>query len=235
MCGRIGQYLPSSYLEQFFHIDRFADNVPENYNLAPTETAMVVRIDPATGKRAIAVMKWGLVPFFSKTGRMDYATFNARCEGVEKAASFRAAYKSRRCIVPADLYYEWKPLDDSKKPAKQAYAVARADGEPLLLAGLWETWKAPASAPADGPESQPLRSFTILTAASTPGSRMAALHSRMPVILAPDTVDLWLGEREGDLAGLMKPCPDEWLKMWKVGSRVGNPRNKERSLIDEVA
>lgn len=230
MCGRIGQYLPSSYLEQFFHIDRFADNVPANYNLAPTETAMVVRIDPATGKRGITVMKWGLVPFFSKTGKMEYATFNARCEGVEKAASFRAAYKSRRCIVPADLYYEWKALDDSKKPAKQPYAIARADGEPLLLAGLWESWKPPA-----GAEGEAVRSFTILTTPSAPGSKMAELHPRMPMILSPDAVDLWLGEREGDLPGLMKPCPDEWLKMWKVGSAVGNVRNKDRSLIDEVA
>lgn len=231
MCGRIGQYLPSSYLEQFFHIDRFADNVPANYNLAPTESAMIVRIDPATGKRAISVMKWGLVPFFSKTGKMDYATFNARCEGVEKAASFRAAYKSRRCIVPADLYYEWKPLDDSKKPAKQAYAIARADGAPMLLAGLWESWKPPEG----DSEREPVRSFTIVTTASRPGSTMAALHSRMPVILAPEDVDLWLGEREGDLPGLMKPCPDDWLKLWKVSSRVGSPRNKERSLIEEVA
>ena len=230
MCGRIAQYLPSSWLEAFFHVEeRLLDNVRANYNAAPTQTCLVVRVNPETGKRAIGLMKWGLVPAWSKTGKMDYATFNAKCEGVEKAASFRSAYKSRRCIVPADLYYEWKKLDESKKPAKQPYAVARADGQPLFLAGLWETWK-PAGGEGGG---EPLRSFTILT--TTPNKRMAALHHRMPVILSPDDVALWLGEVEGDLPGLMKPCPDDWLRMWKVDSRVGNVKYNEAELIEEVA
>ena len=148
---------------------------------------------------------------------------------MEKAASFRSAYKSRRCIVPADLYYEWKKLDDSKKPAKQPYAIARSDGQPLFLAGLWETWK---SAGGEG-GGEPLRSFTILT--TTPNKTMAQLHHRMPVILSPDDVALWLGEKEGDLPGLMKPCPDAWLRMWKVDNRVGSVKNNDAELIAEVA
>lgn len=225
MCGRIGQYLPASWLEAFFKIDeRFLENSRPNYNAAPTQDLLVVGVNPASGKRAISRMKWGLIPPWSKTGKMDYATFNAKCETVETAASFQASYKSRRGIVPADIYYEWRKLDDSKKPAKQPYAVARADGEPLFLAGLWETWK-----PAEG---DPVRSFTIMT--TTPNPTMEFLHHRMPVILDPDRVPLWLGEVDGDHSALMRPCPDDWLKMWKVDSRVGNIRNNDATLVEPV-
>lgn len=227
MCGRIGQYLPASYLEAFFRIDqRFRENRPPDYNAPPTRDLMVVRIDPETGKRAITVMKWGLVPFFSKTGKMDYATFNAKCEGVEKAASFRGPFKSRRCIVPADLYYEWKKLGPKPKDPRQPYAIARADGNPLCLAGLWEAWR--------GGEGAALLSFTILTTAPLPGSRMLELHHRIPVVLAPDAVPAWLGEEQGDLTSLLQPCPDDWLKLWKVSDRVGSVKNNDRALIEEV-
>lgn len=227
MCGRIGQYLPASYLEKFFRIDeRFLDNNPENYNLAPTQTAVVVRFDPATGKRALARMKWGLVPSWSKSGKMDYSTFNAKSEGVEKAASFRAAFKARRCVVPVSNFYEWKKLTLEAKAAKQAYAIARADREPLCLAGLWEVWKGSA-------EEGPITTFTILT--TTPNPKMADLHNRMPVILSPEAVSTWLGEKAGDMAALLAPCPSEWLRVWKVGARVGNVRNNDPALLDEVA
>jgi putative SOS response-associated peptidase YedK len=227
MCGRIGQYLPSAYLEAFFRIDqRFLENREAYYNAPPTTDLMVVRIDPATGKRAIAVMKWGLVPWFSKTGKMDYSTFNAKCEGVEKAASFREPFKARRCIVPADLYYEWKKLGPTPKNGKQPYAVARADGTPLLFAGLWDAWKSP--------EGNRLLSFTILTTAPLAGSKMSELHNRIPVVLAAESVPVWLGEEPGGLAPLMRPCPDEWLRMWKVSARVGNVKNNDATLIEEV-
>lgn len=229
MCGRIGQYLPSSYLEAFFRIDpKFVENRAPDYNAPPTRDLMVVRIDPETGKRAIAVMKWGLVPFFSKTGKMDYSTFNAKCEGVEKAASFRGPFKSRRCIVPADLYYEWKKLGPGPKDPKQPYAISRADGEPLCLAGLWDLWKG-------GEGASSVLSFTVLTTAPQPSSKMRELHHRIPVILAPDAVPTWLGEEPGDFASLMmQPCPDEWLKLWKVSDRVGSVKNNDASLIEEV-
>jgi putative SOS response-associated peptidase YedK len=142
MCARIGVYLPASWLEKFFMIEEhLPDNVPENYNLGPMQDTMIVRIDPDTGRRALTMMRWGLVPPWSRTGKMDFKTINARSETVAKAAIFRDAYKARRCIVPADNYYEWKKLDDPPRPAKQPYAIARADGLPLFLAGLWETWR----------------------------------------------------------------------------------------------
>jgi len=227
MCGRIGQYLPASWLEAFFKIDtRFVENREPLYNAPPTSDLMVVRIDPKTGKRVITTMKWGLVPFFSKTGKMDYSTFNAKCEGVEKAASFREPFKSRRCIVPADLYYEWRKLGPTPKDGKQPYAVARADGAPLLMAGLWDAWK--------GNEGVWLLSFTVLTTAPLPDSKMSELHHRIPVVLSPEAVPTWLGEEPGDLEPLMSPCPDEWLKMWKVSARVGNVKNTDARLIEEV-
>jgi putative SOS response-associated peptidase YedK len=117
------------------------ENMRETYNLGPAQHTMVVRIDPHTGKRALTMTKWGLVPPWSKTGKMEYSTIIAKSENVEKAATFRDAFKARRCFVPADNTHEWKKLDDSPKPAKQPYAIARADGLPLFLAGLWETWR----------------------------------------------------------------------------------------------
>src|SRR5690242_3922947 len=199
MCARIGVYLPASWLEKFFMIEEhLPDNVPENYNLGPMQDTMIVRIDPDTGRRALTMMHWGLVPPWSRTGKMDSKTINARSETVATAPIFRDAYKARRCIVPADNYYEWKKLDDSPKPAKQPYAIARADGLPLFLAGLWETWR--------GGEGKKLRTFTVLTTAPMPGSKMSALHERMPVVLSPADTDLWLGERQGDVAALMKPA-----------------------------
>src|SRR5205085_12147717 len=107
---------------------------------------------------------------------------------------------------------------------KQPYAIARADGQPLSLAGLWDGWK--------DAEGKWLHTFTILT--TTPNSVMAEIHSRMPVILDAKDYAVWLGEAEGDAAALMKPCPAEWLKTWKVSTRVGSFKNNDAELLDPV-
>lgn len=224
MCGRFAQRLPSHLLMNLYETRPFMANVPPNYNVAPTQTAMVVRAATEDLDREIALPKWGLIPWFSETGKMDKPTFNARCETVASSPMFREAYKSRRCIVPADAFYEWKKLGEGPKPLKQPYAIGRADGEPLVLAGLWETWK-----PKDGGE--PVRSFTIIT--TTANATMAEIYNRMPVILAPDDVPVWLGEERGDPSALMRPCPAEWLKVWKVSARVGNVKNNDEGLLDE--
>lgn len=222
MCGRFAQRLPSSRLVDMYKTSPVLVNVQPNYNVAPTQTAMVVRADPDKKERETALMKWGLVPWFSKTGKMEWSTFNAKCETAASSPSYREAFKSRRCIVPADAFYEWKKLDSGPKPAKQPYAIGRADGEPLSFAGLWERWKQP-----DGGS---LHTFTILT--TKPNEAMADIHNRMPVILAPQDFPVWLGEAPGDPAALLKPCPAEWLTMWKVDARVGNVRNNDERLLE---
>ena len=221
MCGRFAQKLPSHMLLDMYRIIPFESNTQPNYNVAPTDPAIVVRANPKTGQREAELMKWGLVPSWSKTGKMDFSSINAKCETAATSATYRNAFKSRRCIVPADAFYEWKKLDAK---TRQPYAIGRADGQPLSLAGLWEGWK--------NPEGKWLHTFTILT--TTPNSLLAEIHNRMPVILDEKDYAVWLGEADGDAAALMTPCPVEWLKVWKVSARVGNVRNKDADLLDPV-
>ena len=222
MCGRFAQRKPSHELLNVAKVMvPFAPNVPPNYNVAPTDPAIVITVNPATRQREGEVMRWGLVPSWSKSGKMDFKSINAKCETAATSATFRNAFKSRRLLVPVDAYYEWKKLDAK---TKQPYAIGRADGRPLTLAGLWEGWK--------NAEGKWLHTFTILT--TTPNSVMAEIHDRMPVILEEKDYAVWLGEAEGDPAALLKPCPAEWLKVWKVSARVGNVRNNDEALLDPV-
>ncbi|HSI01230.1 MAG TPA: SOS response-associated peptidase [Reyranella sp.] len=221
MCGRFAQKLPSHMLLDMYRIIPFESNTAPNYNVAPTDPAIVVRANPKTKQREAELMKWGLIPSWSKTGKMEAPTFNARCETAASAAVFRNAFKSRRCIVPADAFYEWKKLDAK---TRQPYAIGRADGRPLSLAGLWEGWK--------DAEGKWLHSFTILT--TSPNSLLAEVHNRMPVILDEKDHAVWLGEAEGDATALMAPCPAEWLRIWKVSARVGSVKNNDADLLEPV-
>ena len=224
MCGRFAQRLPSSRLVDMYRTLPLLANVGPNHNVAPTPTAMVVSAEPEKAERRLSLMKWGLVPSWSKSGKMDFATINAKCETAATSATYRSAFRTRRCIVPADAFYEWKKLGDGPKSPKQPYAIARADGEPLWLAGMWEGWKQP--------DDEWLRTCTIIT--TTPNGTMANIHSRMPVVLAPEDWPVWLGEREGDHAALLKPCPAEWLRVWKVSARVGSVKNNDEQLLEPV-
>jgi putative SOS response-associated peptidase YedK len=221
MCGRFAQKLPSHMLLDMYRIIPFESNAAPSYNVAPTDPAIVVRVNRDKTAREAEIMKWGLIPSWSKTGKMDAATFNARCETAASAAIFRNAFKSRHCIVPADAFYEWQKLDAK---TRQPYAIGRADGRPLSLAGLWDGWK--------DAQGKWLHSFTILT--TTPNSLMAGIHNRMPVILDEKDYAVWLGEVEGDAAALMTPCPAEWLRVWKVSARVGNVKNNDADLLEPV-
>jgi len=224
MCGRFAQKLPSHLLLDLFKTAPFRANVKPSYNVAPTDSVMVVRTTRDKTAREIELMKWGLVPTWSKTGKMEFSSINAKSETAATAAIFRNAFKARRCVVPADAFFEWQKLGTGPKPAKQPYAIARADGQPLSLAGLWDGWK--------NPDGQWLHTFTIMTTA--PNETMAAIHNRMPVILDMTDVPLWLGEVKGDHASLLKPCPASWLKTWKVSAEVGNVKNNYESLLEPV-
>jgi putative SOS response-associated peptidase YedK len=155
-------------------------------------------------------------------------SFNARAEGLSDTASFRNAVRRRRCLVPADAFYEWQRLDAKNK---QPYAIALKSGEPYAFAGLWESWK-----PQDGP---PLETFTILT--TDPNELTQSLHNRMPVILASKDYDRWLdlSDPGGDLArppiDLLRPYPADEMQAWPVSQRVGNVRNNDPELLEQAA
>src|SRR4051812_11739041 len=155
MCGRVKQVAELREIRIQFGIPDAvpAINLPAHWNGPPTESFAVVRRNPNTGERSLDLLRWGLVPWWSKEGRIAYATFNAQCETVSEKPAFRDAWRrGQRCIVPLDAFYEWQATGPKQK---QPYAIAAADGTLLAVGGLWETTKLP--------DGSVLRSFTIIT------------------------------------------------------------------------
>jgi len=201
-------------------------NIAPSWNVAPTDPLPVVRYDAKDHQHSLEVMRWGLVPFWAKDIKVGFANINAKAEGIENRPAFREAFRQRRCLVPVDSYYEWKALDAKRK---QPYAIAFRDRRLMALAGLWETWKRPAT-------GETVRSFTIATC--PPNALCAALHDRMPVILPERAWPAWLGEIEAapaEAKQLLVPYPAEEMICWPVDPRVGNVRNNDPSLIEPVA
>lgn len=169
-------------------------------------------------------MRWGLVPFWSKDGTAAFNTVNAKAETVATSPAFREPWKRRRCLVPADWFYEWKKLDEK---TKQPYAIAMKDDSIFAFAGLWDTWKDKAS-------GQELQTFTILT--TDPNELTEPIHNRMPVIVAPKDYRRWLALADPAHlpVDLLRPYPAEDMKAWKVGRAVGNVRNNDAGLIEPL-
>ncbi len=220
MCGRFVQLTPPSALAGLFSVDPALaplPNVPPRYNAAPTQDLMVVRRNPETGRRHLDLLRWGLVPSFAKDASSGGRLINARSETVAEKPTFRAAWRApRRCIIPADAFYEWKAVDKRRQP----FLISRADGAPLAFAGLWDGWKDPAT-------GQWLRTFTILTCPAT--ERLRPLHDRMPVILLEQDVAAWLDGADG--AELMRSFPGEALQLSPVSAEVNSVRNEGPELI----
>ena len=198
MCGRYYRRSDKQRIAEAFNIgDLPIDFVlPEwDYNVAPTTFQPVIRADKETGDRELVLMRWGLVPFFTKrlSDVKGISTINARAESVEKSPSFRTPFKKRRCIVPADGFYERKKLDAK---TKQPYAFRMSDGAPFAFAGLWDAWKDSAG--------QWLQSFSIITTEAN--EIMAPVHNRMPVMLHPKDFARWLRrDEERPPADLLRP------------------------------
>jgi len=206
MCGRARLSSDVSEIRLAFSIppERPTPNIPANWNAAPTEDLPVVRYDARAAGRSLGVMRWSLVPFWAKDIKVGFSNINAKAETVDTKPAFREAFTRRRCLVPFDCFYEWKKLGKERQPYAVALAdrrlMALADRRLVALAGLWETRRSPAG--------ERVHSFAIVTTA--PNGLLAELHDRMPVILAPETWPLWLGERSADpgqLKSLLKPYP----------------------------
>jgi putative SOS response-associated peptidase YedK len=229
MCGRVR--LATDYSEIKIRLkfapDSPAPNFEPDWNKPPT-MPMLVALRSEDGKRVARMMKWGLIPHWAKDDKMIYSTFNARSEEFTTKPAFKDAWKwGQRCLVITDGFYEWKKLD-AKGKDKQPYAIAMANGENMVKAGLWAKWRNPAS-------GEEVLSCTILTCA--PNKAMAEIHNRMPVILDERDWPKWLGEQPAtneELLTLLRPCPDEWLKIWPVDKKVGNVRNTGNELADPV-
>jgi len=174
------------------------------------------------GHRSLALLRWGLVPSWSKDAKISFTTFNARAETVATAPAFRAPFKRQRCLVPADGFYEWKQLDAK---TKQPYAITTTAAHPFAFAALWDRWQSPTT-----PEV--LETFTILTTAAN--AAVAPIHNRMPVILAPDDYNRWLSPTEIAPLDLLRSLPDAGITSWQVARDVGNVRNNSPSLLAPI-
>ena len=223
MCGRFALVTEKHILELLFELDYSFDfELKSRFNIAPTQQAPVVRLSVAEGKRELALLKWGLVPFWSKDETIGNRLINARAETVHEKPAFRDAYKKRRLLVPASGFYEWK----SETGGKQPYFITAKSKELISLAGLWERW--------DKGSEQPLETFTILT--TEPNPLIAELHNRMPVIIPPQSFGVWLDPLTGEdrLQQLLKPYPEDQLTYYPVSRLVNKPSNDLPELIEPL-
>lgn len=193
------------------------------YNIAPTTEVLACRME-APGEKALARLRWGLVPHWAKQAEGGYRMINARAETVAGKPAFRGPFRKRRCLIPADGYYEWKSVGGRKQP----YYFSMKDQRPFCFAGLWDRWR-----PAEG---EPLETCTIITTGAN--ALGAPVHPRMPVILPPDAYDPWLDpslDRAEDVLPLLAPFPPDAMTVYPVSTLVNNARVDEPRCITPLA
>ena len=223
MCGRYTLSVPLSNLVDSFDVQPPDFEYPPRFNIAPTQDAPVIAQDQA-GRR-MGLLRWGLIPSWAKDPAIGSRMINARSETVAEKPAFRRAFRRRRCLVPADGFFEWKREagEGATKGPKTPYWIHRAAREPFVMAGLWETW--------DPGETAPVYTFTVLTTEAVPSIR--EIHPRMPVILPASAHDRWLDPKAAaeDLLPLLRPY-GEGIEAYPVSTRVNSPRNDLPECIE---
>lgn len=220
MCGRYANFLTEQELIDAFAIATIADDVrllPATFNHGPMQESVIIRARP--DGRVAEVARWGLVPTWAKDPSIGSKMFNARKETLAEKPAFRTAFAKRRCIVPANGYFEWQVTEDGKVPQ----FIHTEDGSPLAFAGLTEVWRPSKDDPW-------LVTYSIVTTAAR--GEMTQIHDREPVMLAPEDVDVWLDPEssQDDLFAAIDAAPPE-LTWHAVDKRVGNVRNNDDGLI----
>ncbi len=227
MCGRFSLYEPSDRIARAFGVDDVAPGVPEaRFNVAPSQQIFVVVTSRDGTTRRLGTLKWGLVPSWSKDPASGGRMINARAETVASAPSFRRAFQGRRCLVPANGFFEWLRPESRRGSGRPFYAHP-PDGGLLALGGIWEVWH--------GPDDQVLRTVAIIT--TTANERLAGIHDRMPVIVEQGDWARWLEPRplEDALAGrLLRPSPDDRLEVVEVSDLVNSPKHDLPQLVEPV-
>ncbi len=223
MCGRFALFAKVRELEMQFKLG----SVPKlfaRYNITPSQPVVAIREDRDRGQRALAVLTWGLVPFWAKDPAIAHQLTNARSETAAGKPAFRGPMRHKRCLIPAHGFYEWKRIGHDREP----WYFRPTDDSMLAMAGLWEHWGSP-----DGSE---IESCTILTTSAN--ADMDPIHHRMPVLIPPEHYDRWLDptlERSSDVADLLKPPPEGYLIRHPVSPRVNSGRENDPALIEPVA
>lgn len=219
MCGRYTLSQPGDILNQLGVPPDEQVEIPPSYNIAPTQDVPIVRADQ-DGGRHLAIVRWGLIPFWAKDEKIGNQMINARSESVAEKPAYKNAFKRRRCLLLADGFYEWQKQGKTKQP----FHIYLEGHQPFTMAGLWERWD-------KGPEG-PIESCTVLT--TTPNSKTAEVHDRMPVILGPEARDLWLDVSIQDpelLTSVLLPYPAELMAMHPVSRAVNSPQNNGPELL----
>jgi putative SOS response-associated peptidase YedK len=222
MCGRFTLITPAEQIAEQFELPEVPSLSPR-YNIAPTQPVAAVRQTPGNGNRELAMLHWGLVPFWAKDPGIGARMINARSETAAEKPAFRAAFRRRRCLVLADGFYEWQRLQRGKQP----FFIRRRDKGPFAIAGLWEHWK--------GSDGAVIESCTLLT--TEPNDLIRSLHNRMPVILPPEHYELWLDTSVRDaelLQPLLRPYPSEGMSAYPISTWVNKPANEGPRCIEPL-
>lgn len=219
MCGRFALKAPPSELVTRFGLDECADFGPR-YNIPPGTDIPAIRQSPE-GKRVLHLLRWGLVPHWAKDPAIGAKLNNARGESIAEKPSFRNAFKQRRCLIPASGFYEWK----TEGKLKQPYYISLKSGEPMALAGLWESWQAP--------DGNILRSVCIVTTGAN--DLMAPIHERMPVMVAREHWQDWLAAPAEEAQALIAACSADLIQAWPVSRRVSGAKVDDAGLIEPMA
>ncbi len=222
MCGRYYRRSDKQKLAEAFRtgIPTSFEILP-SYNVAPQSIQPVVCVNPRTLERELLPMKWGLVPYWAKDPKVAYSTIQAKSETLATSPAYREAFKRRRCLIPADGFYEWDTIGPKRK---EPFAIALKSGELFALAGLWETWR-------DKQIGHMLHTFTVIT--TDANELVESFHHRMPVIVAPADYERWMAPADPSRlpVDLLRPFPPEKLTAWTVSAAVGNVKNDNPGLI----
>ncbi len=223
MCGRFVATATPSQLADYLHVhDIRTETLDASWNVAPTDPVYAVA-ENREQQRLLGSYRWGLVPFWAKDPKVGARMINARAETLE--AKFRRTFERRRCLLPADGFYEWEKLESGKK---QPWFIHRADGAPMVFAGLWEIWKPEGASEED----EPLRTCSIITTAAN--DLLAPIHDRMPLVLNPQDFDRWVDRDLTDVASLrdlLVPGDPRALVRYEVSSEVNSVRNNHGDLV----
>ena len=229
MCGRFSLYEPSERLARIFAVDEVSGGQPEaQFNVAPSQQIFAVACSRDGNTRRLGTLRWGLVPGWAKDPSVGNRLINARAETVSSAPSFRRAFETRRCLVPANGFFEWRRDPGPKKTRGHPFFARPDDGSLLALGGIWEVWH--------GPDDQVLRTVAIITTIAN--AELAPVHDRMPVIVEPDDWARWLAPEPLDPAAagaLLRAAPDDRLALMEVADLVNDPKHDGPELIEPRA
>jgi putative SOS response-associated peptidase YedK len=223
MCGRFSLAASGETIRDLFQLTE-VPVMEGHYNVAPTQPVAVVRLKPDGAGRRLDRLRWGLIPNWCPELPQAAPLINARAETAAEKPAFRIPFRQRRCLVPADGFYEWQKQGDRKQP----YCIRLKDGKPFAFAGLWDAWRTP--------ENEVLESCTILT--TDANDLLRPVHDRMPVILQPRDFDRWLDTRlqnPEDVQSLLRPFAAESMTAFRISSYVNSTKNEGPKCIEPLA